>query len=101
MAAPAPRRRGLRAEVRLRPRQPSQRLGALTRQEQPVQLVAAGAPLGQAGETVIELLHVGLQRGWGAPLVRRTRAAARHAATVEAGMGLVGACYNFCWPHDS
>lgn len=34
-----------------------------------------------------------------APLVRRTRAAARQAATIEAGMWLVGACYNFCWPH--
>ena len=36
-----------------------------------------------------------------APLVRRTRAAARQAATVEAGMWLVGTCYNFCWPHRS
>jgi hypothetical protein len=36
-----------------------------------------------------------------AALVRRTRAAARQAATVEAGMWLVGACYNFCWPHRS
>jgi transposase-like protein len=36
-----------------------------------------------------------------AALVRRTRAAARQAATVEAGMWLVGACYNFCWCHDS
>jgi len=36
-----------------------------------------------------------------AVLVRRTRAAARQAATVEAGMWLVGACYNFCWPHRS
>jgi transposase-like protein len=36
-----------------------------------------------------------------APLVRRTRAAARQAATLEAGMWLVGTCYNFCWPHDS
>jgi len=36
-----------------------------------------------------------------AALVRRTRAAARQAATVEAGLWLVGACYNFCWPHDS
>ena len=36
-----------------------------------------------------------------APLVRRTRAAARQAAPVEAGMWLVGACYNFCWPHGS
>ena len=36
-----------------------------------------------------------------APLVRRTRAAARQAATIEAGMWLVGTCYNFCWPQDS
>lgn len=36
-----------------------------------------------------------------APLVRRTRAAIRQAATLEAGMWLVGTCYNFCWPHDS
>ncbi len=36
-----------------------------------------------------------------APLARRTRAAARHAATVEAGLWLVGTCYNFCWPQDS
>jgi hypothetical protein len=34
-------------------------------------------------------------------LVRRTRAAARQAATVEAGMWLVGTCYNCCWPHRS
>ncbi len=34
-------------------------------------------------------------------LVRRTRAAARQAATVEAGMWLVGTCYNFCWRQDS
>ena len=36
-----------------------------------------------------------------APLVRRTRAAARQAATIEAGMWLVGTCYNFCWAHRS
>jgi transposase-like protein len=36
-----------------------------------------------------------------APLVRRTRAAARQAATIEAGMWLVGGGYNFCWPHRS
>ena len=34
-------------------------------------------------------------------LVRRTRAAARQSATLEAGMWLVGTAYNFCWPHDS
>ena len=36
-----------------------------------------------------------------APLARRTRAAARQTATLEAGMWLVGTCYNFCWAHDS
>ena len=36
-----------------------------------------------------------------AALARRTRVAARQATTVEAGMWLVGTCYNFCWPHDT
>ena len=36
-----------------------------------------------------------------APLVRRTRAAVHQAATLEAGMWLVGATYNFCRPHRS
>jgi transposase-like protein len=36
-----------------------------------------------------------------AALVRRRRAAARQTATLEAGMWLVGCCYNFCWPHRS
>ena len=36
-----------------------------------------------------------------AVLVRRTRAAARQTATLEAGMWLVGACYNLCWPQGS
>lgn len=36
-----------------------------------------------------------------APLVRRSRATARLTLTVEAGMWLVGTCYNFCWPHRS
>ena len=36
-----------------------------------------------------------------ATLVRRTRAAARRTATLEAGMWLIGSCYNFCWPHRS
>lgn len=36
-----------------------------------------------------------------AALVRRSRAAARQTATLEAGMWLVGGCYNFCWPHRS
>jgi IS1 family transposase len=36
-----------------------------------------------------------------ATLVRRTRAAARRTARLEAGMWLIGTCYNFCWPHRS
>jgi hypothetical protein len=36
-----------------------------------------------------------------APLVRRTRAAARQSATLEMGMWLVGTVYNFCWAHRS
>jgi transposase-like protein len=36
-----------------------------------------------------------------APLARRTRAAVRQAATLEAGMWLVGAVHNFCRPHRS
>jgi transposase-like protein len=36
-----------------------------------------------------------------APLVRRTRAAARQRATLEAGMWLVGTVYNFCRVHCS
>ena len=36
-----------------------------------------------------------------APLVRRTRAVARHKATLEAGMWLVGTVYNFCRAHRS
>jgi hypothetical protein len=36
-----------------------------------------------------------------APLARRTRAGVHRAATLEAGMWLAGAAYNFCWPHRS
>lgn len=36
-----------------------------------------------------------------APLVRRTRAGVRQQATLEAGMWLVGSCYNFCRAHRS
>jgi transposase-like protein len=36
-----------------------------------------------------------------APLARRTRAAVREAATLEAGMWLVGTVYNFCCPQRS
>jgi len=46
----------------------------------------------------VERLNATFRAHLAAP-VRRTRAAARQAATVEAGMWLVGTCYNFCWPH--
>jgi len=36
-----------------------------------------------------------------APLVRRTRAGVRQRTTLEAGMWLVGGCYNFCRAHRS
>ncbi len=36
-----------------------------------------------------------------AVLVRRTRAAARQTATLQAGRWLVGGCDNCCWPQDS
>jgi transposase-like protein len=36
-----------------------------------------------------------------APLVRRTRALARHVDTLKNGMNLVGTCYNFCTLHTS
>jgi transposase-like protein len=36
-----------------------------------------------------------------APLVRRTRAGAHKHCTLEAGMWLVGSCYNLLWAHRS
>ncbi len=36
-----------------------------------------------------------------AALVRRSRAPVRLKETLEAGMFLVGTCYNFCWTHKS
>lgn len=36
-----------------------------------------------------------------AALVRRSRAPVRLRETLEAGMWLVGTCYNFCWEHRS
>jgi hypothetical protein len=36
-----------------------------------------------------------------APLARRTRAGVHKHSTLEAGMWLVGACYNFLWKHRS
>lgn len=48
----------------------------------------------------IERLN-GMFRAAFAPLVRRTRAAARTTAMLTAGMYLVGCVYNFCRPHES
>ncbi len=36
-----------------------------------------------------------------APLVRRTRGLARKSERLQAGMWLVGCCYNWCWAHHS
>ena len=36
-----------------------------------------------------------------AALVRRSRAPVGLRETLEAGMWLVGSCYNFCWTHES
>jgi hypothetical protein len=36
-----------------------------------------------------------------APLVRRTRAGVHEQGILEAGMWLVGTCYNFLWAHRS
>lgn len=36
-----------------------------------------------------------------APLVRCTRSGVHRQSTLEAGMWLVGSCYNFCWAHRS
>jgi hypothetical protein len=36
-----------------------------------------------------------------APLVRRGRALAHTLAALQAGMWLVGCCYDWCWAHDS
>ena len=40
-------------------------------------------------------------RGCLAVLGRRTRAGVHNLGTLEAGMWLVGCCYNFCWTHRS
>jgi transposase-like protein len=48
----------------------------------------------------IERLNATFRAHLGA-LTRRTRAAVQQTATLEAGMWLIGTCYNFCWPHRS
>ena len=54
---------------------------------------------------MINTAHVErLQATWRsrhAPLVRRTRATVRRKTTLEAGVWLVGAVYNFCRAHRS
>ena len=48
----------------------------------------------------IERLNATFRAHLGA-LARRTRAAVHQTPTLEAGMWLIGTCYNFCWPHRS
>ncbi len=48
----------------------------------------------------IERLNATFRASLG-PLVRRGRALAHKAATLQAGMFLVGCAYNFCWYHES
>jgi len=52
----------LRADHRLGVRQAGQRLGALDRQEQPLQLAAEALALAALGEHVIELRGIRFQR---------------------------------------
>ncbi len=64
-------------------------------------LDATQAMAGAAVNTAyIERLHATF-RAHLAALVRRTRAGARHVATVAAGVWLVGGCDNCCWPQRS
>jgi len=59
------RGRGLRPEDRLGPRQSSQRLVALARQQQAVQVLPEGPALRHAGELVVELGGVAFQQAGG------------------------------------
>lgn len=63
-------------------------------------LLATTQAGGVLNTAYIERLN-GMFRAAFAPLVRRTRAAARTTALLTAGMYLVGSVYNFCRPHDS
>jgi transposase-like protein len=63
--------------------------------------VLAATGTGQGIHTAyIERLNATF-RGCLAPLVRRGRALAQKPETLQAGMYLVGAAYNFCWVHGS
>lgn len=59
---------------------------------------AAGALIARVVKRYAKRRVAGVARRMvrGTAPARRTRAAARHAATVEAGLWLVGACYTFC-----
>ena len=50
---------------------------------------------------VVERLNATFLRARLAPLVRRSRAGVHEQGTLEAGMWLVGTCYNFLWVHSS
>jgi transposase-like protein len=64
-----------------------------------------GATQGGSEEAVINTAYIErLQatfRSRVAALVRRSRAPVRLRETLEAGIFLVGSCYNFCWEHKS
>ena len=63
-----------------------------------------GATQGSEGAVIntayIERLQATFRSRLGA-LVRRSRAPVRLKERLEAGMWLVGTCYNFCWTHES
>lgn len=59
-----------------------------------------GSPTAVINTAYIERLQATF-RSRLAPLMRRTRAAARQKGTLEAGMWLVGTVYNFCRAHRS
>ena len=59
-----------------------------------------GATTAVINTAYVERLQATFRSGL-APLARRTRAAARRRATLEAGMWLIGTVYNFCCAHRS
>lgn len=66
-----------------------------------VRAVLEATGTGQGINTAfIERLNATFRASLG-PLVRRSRALAHKAATLQAGMYLVGCAYNFCWYHES
>ena len=72
-------------------------IGSLTQIEERLQATGGGQVLNTA---FVERLN-GTFRSRLVPLVRRGRCLARKETTLQAGMYLVGAVYNFCGFHDS